>query len=140
MPTIAIELTVGVLLGLVIVQFWRHCGRHERTLSGVFLVAAGVLYPILELLEGRDLESMPAEIFACVAGVGLAVLGARYSIWFLALGWLLHGPWDLVVPRLEDVSHMPSWYAGLCLGFDLYAGAYCALRAMGRFPVRAAAG
>ena len=63
-----------------------------------------------------------------------AVLGIKVSMWFLAIGWLLHGPWDFTVPNLEDTSHMPSWYAGICLGYDLLFGAYFVIRAMGGAP------
>ena len=134
-----IEIIAGVLLAFATILFWRVFIHYERLLSGLALVCAGGFYPIFGLLAGAPLIAMPWEIAGFLLACVFGFFGVRSSMWYLAVGWMLHGPWDVIVPHLEDVSHMPSWYAGLCLGFDVVAGSYWAARAMGWFPGKAEA-
>jgi len=138
MQLLMIEMLAGALLVLPAVWMVRRFPQHERLLAGLVLILASALYPALGLAAGVSASSMPFEWLAFLVTALLAALGIRVSMWFLAVGWLLHGPWDFMVPHIEDVSHMPSWYAGLCLGYDLVFGAYFAVRALGGMPVQMA--
>ncbi len=68
----------------------------------------------------------------------LGALGVVSSIWFLAAGWAGHAAWDLVVPAFADVSYMPTWYAAVCVGFDVVVAAYLVVRARGGLAISAA--
>ena len=129
MLSLMIEILSGVALAIVAIPLWKSCGRYEKHIIAVSLIIAGLLYPLLGLFNSVPLEALKYEFLGLLGTIFFGVLGIKYSFWFLALGWFLHGPWDFLVPTLEDVSHMPSWYAGLCLGFDVVAGSYLAYRA-----------
>jgi hypothetical protein len=54
----------------------------------------------------------------------LALLGLWFSTRFLAIGYLLHGLWDLFHhPHRAGASAGPV-FPPLCLAFDLVVGAY----------------
>lgn len=127
--TLLVEAMVGALAGVVAILLWRQLGRFERLAASISLVAAAALYPGIGLAGGQVLSEMTFATAAVVGFGALALLGARVSPWFLALGWLAHGPWDLAGHGLEDLSYMPAWYPGACFGFDLVAGCYLAVRA-----------
>ena len=125
-----IEFLIGIVLAIITAAILTRSGKYEASIAGFFLFLAGAFYPIFGIFSGQDISAMQYEIVALVTLTILALAGIKYSMWFLAVGWFLHGPWDLVVPHIEDVSHMPFWYAGLCLGFDLYIGVFLGIRAM----------
>lgn len=135
MAAFTVELMAGVALALIMIALWRRYSEWEVAFAAGLLCAAALFYPFLGAVQGVPLLAMPIAIAAVVFMSLLAWLGYRRSLWFLALGWGLHGIWDLVVPLMENVEHMPHWYAGLCIGFDIVVGAYFALRALGKFPI-----
>ncbi len=52
-------------------------------------------------------------------------LSTRYTLYWLALGWLLHPLWDLCLHLYGSGSHVvPHWYAIACVSFDLGMAAY----------------
>lgn len=61
-------------------------------------------------------DANPSWIATEIVGVGiyglLAVLGLRYSKWWLALGWMLHPLWDMWLHFSKSGSvFTPAWYA-----------------------------
>ncbi|MEM1402103.1 MAG: hypothetical protein AAGG55_02125 [Pseudomonadota bacterium] len=75
---------------------------------------------------------MSVQLLMLVPAVVIFWLALKCSVWFAAVGWLAHGPWDLLVPHVESISHMPAWYPMLCCGFDLAVGVYLSIRSTGR--------
>jgi len=57
-----------------------------------------------------------------------AYLGIKYSVWYLAIGWLLHILWDVVLHMGEAIYFVPNWYPPACLTFDAVVAAYIAYR------------
>ncbi len=70
----------------------------------------------------------------------LGALGVVSSMWFLAAGWAVHAAWDVIVPAFADVSYMPTWYAAVCVGFDVAVAAYLTVRSRGGLAIPAATG
>lgn len=126
------EVIAGLLLALAMMAVWRRFPALEISFAAVLLIAAALFYPFVGVLLGVSVSSMPVALGAVLAFGVLAWLGYARSLWFLAAGWGLHGLWDLVIPQMENVEHMPHWYAGLCIGFDVAMGVYFALRAAGK--------
>ena len=61
----------------------------------------------------------------------LAVAGWLVSPLILALGYFLHGLWDLVHHPRYIRSPGPAWYQPLCLAFDWGIAAYIVVRVLG---------
>lgn len=114
---------------------WRLSARCEASLSAAGLLVAVAVYPFAGAASGVGIEAMPVQLMTFVPALLLARLGVTRSLWFIALGWLCHGPWDLLVPHVEFLARMPNWYPVACLGFDFVAAGYLAFRASGFWPI-----
>lgn len=95
---------------------WRLSARCEASLSAAGLLVAVAVYPFAGAASGVGIEAMPVQLMTFVPALLLARLGVTRSLWFIALGWLCHGPWDLLVPHVEFLARMPDWYPVACLG------------------------
>ncbi|HET7213187.1 MAG TPA: hypothetical protein VFL79_06355 [Terriglobia bacterium] len=102
----------------------------ERYLLAGFLVFMALVYVMryefahTEMAAGRWLwvEILSVAIFAA-----LAVLGVKFSPWFLAAGIALHGvAWDSW--HYHSSTYMPDWYIFACLVVDVTLGGYVAAR------------
>ena len=86
-----------------------------REVLAVFLAVIAALYAGPEIDAGNLVS---VETFFAALLIVLAILALRAPLWLLALGYLLHGLWDMlhgvVLPHV-----MPEWYAPLCIGYDI---------------------
>jgi hypothetical protein len=108
----------------------------EKPLFAGCLLLAALAYVGL----GLDTRSSSELILEFGGGALFAVFGAlglAFSMWLLALGWVVHAAWDLILPAFADVSYMPPWYAAACVGFDILVASYLAVRARGLLPISA---
>ncbi|WP_425147310.1 DUF6010 family protein [Deinococcus sp.] len=66
------------------------------------------------------------EIAYAVFTLGLALGGLWVAPWLLALGYLLHGGWDMLHFWRRPVigTRLPWWYAAFCLTYDWPVAAY----------------
>jgi len=87
------------------------------------LVIAALIYVVFALV-GQDFEWMKIEILGVLLYGTLAWFAAKKSVLFLSLGWGLHVCWDLFLHPNGHPGFVPSWYPGLCLGFDLVIAGY----------------
>ena len=106
----------GALAGaLTAVLVARLAPSWYREVLAVFLAVIAALYAGPEIDAGRlfSLELGFATIL-----IILSIVALRAPLWLLALGYLLHGLWDMlhgaVLPHV-----MPPWYAPLCIGYDI---------------------
>jgi hypothetical protein len=95
----------------------------------LLLAAASGIYIRYAFIR-REAPLVTVElIFMILFGV-LAVVGIAVSPMFLALGFLLHGFWDLAHhPRYIRTSG-PAWYQPMCLAFDWGIAAYIVVRVL----------
>lgn len=116
--------TLWLLLGLIAAAGYivfakqGHVGREKKAYANGLLIAAAI-YPIFALIWG-DATWVGIELLGILA-YGLFVwLGRRVSFYFVALGWLLHPIWDVVL-HLQGPGHaiVPAWYAVACVSFDV---------------------
>jgi len=49
----------------------------------------------------------------------VAIIGARWSLWIVVLGFLAHGIFDTVLHYTSLHTPNPDWYGPFCLGFDV---------------------
>ncbi|MBE9078304.1 hypothetical protein IQ241_13545 [Romeria aff. gracilis LEGE 07310] len=89
------------------------------------LIVAALLYVGFAIAGGAGAARIALE----AVGVGiyglLALIGLRYSAWWLMLGWLLHPVWDVGLHFLKQgAAYAPVWYVLACVSFDLLVAAY----------------
>lgn len=127
-----IEIVLGGLAALGFIAWARRRGaRGELTLYAWGLAVAALIYVGFSLGAGGTdlgLELLGVAIY----GV-LAWLGWRHAPWLLAVGWAGHVIWDLALHGVAT-PHVPGWYPGACLGFDLLVAAR--ILALGPLPNR----
>ena len=124
---------LGGSLAAIFIAIARRYPEWENGLFALGLLVAALAYPAYGL-GALAPSRLGVEIAGVIVFAGFAFLGVRSSSWFLVLGWTAHGLWDLVIPASQDVGYLPSWYALLCLGFDVVIAGYMAGRASGKLP------
>ncbi|MCA9661952.1 MAG: hypothetical protein KC486_26675 [Myxococcales bacterium] len=98
--------------------------RLEVVAWAIYLVVAALIYVGFALREAGD-GWMSVEVLGVLGYAGLAWLGLRRPR-ILALGWLLHAGWDMVIHAGVADDFVPLWYRWACLSFDVAAAAYVA--------------
>lgn len=95
---------------------------------GVSLIIAAIIYIGFAAFNGSA-NWILLEVFG-VALYGLFyLLAVRVSPLFLALGWLLHPLWDVLLHLQGPGVHIVAeWYAIACLAFDLSMAVYIVYR------------
>ena len=112
-------LAAGLVLGAAYVTCARRARAVRRTVYGVGLVVAALIY-MLFLYRAADPLHWAVVEAAGVVGFGLAgILGARGSAWWLIAGWGLHPAWDVGLHILGPGHFVPAWYPVACVSFDL---------------------
>lgn len=119
-----ISIIIGFVLALPIIFFVRKTlPNKDHAFWRIGLVIAAVIYPIFVLIRGQ-MEMMPMEIGGVFLYGFLAWLSKKYSLIWLAVGWLLHMCWDVFLHSAESTPYVPAGYAMACLGFDIAIAGY----------------
>src|SRR5215208_3610804 len=100
-----------------------------RSLLVIFLfIAAGAYFGFATL--GRELVDtqpiwMLVEIAQVIVFGAIALLGLRGSPYWIAVGWVLHPFWDVVVHYIGPGQAFTPWtYAIACISFDWLVALY----------------
>lgn len=105
----ALALFAGVALALPYL-FYAARAREARRLFAAGLVVAACIYVLFAAAAGTKLLMEIGGV--AVFGI-LAYVGVRHSVYVLALGWVAHVAWDLLLHPSD------WWYPVACIGFDL---------------------
>jgi len=123
---LALAISAGVALAIPY-SLYALRARHAKRVFGVGLVVAAAAYVVFAAVrasfDGFLIESCGVLLFA-----GIAALGVRGSAHVLALGWLGHILWDLLLH--PAFSYAPWWYPVACIGFDLVVAGAIFARSM----------
>ena len=122
--TVSLQIFTGIALAVSLLYATKQLNQKSKlAISVLALLIAVAVYVLLALLTGNP-------VFIAIEMVGLMLflfliwLGSYYSLWFIALGWLLHVLWDLGLQPAQTAPYIPQWYALLCVGFDIVMAIY----------------
>lgn len=117
-----IPAAIGGAAALLTVLIWYQYNRQkaERWYAAALVIAA-LIYVAFAL--AWDASAIWLELGGVVLYTAFAILGLRYSPWFLALGWLAHVGWDVGLHGTHT-AYVPSWYPLACLIYDLIIAVY----------------
>lgn len=119
-----LPILLGALLGGLFVLAARGRGwTAEVRLLALGLVVAALIYVVFAL-PGADHRWLALEGAGLAVFGGLAWLGVRASLWWLALGWVAHVAWDVGLHLERTQAVVGPWYPLLCVGFDLVVAGY----------------
>lgn len=126
---------VGVMAAVGTIHTFRKkfTGKREQIFYAMFLIVIAAFYlAFIAYFEAGT--AWRVEGAAIVVFVALGLVGARLPL-LLAIGYLLHGLWDLLhelhahgaVFAFEpgQLTAIPLAYGVFCLAFDFFVAAYC---------------
>jgi len=113
-----LQILAGVVLGTACVAaLGLMRPRAQRFTYAVLLFLAAAVYLFLALAFA-GIGWVLLELIGVLIFAAIAVFGFQRHLWLLALGWLAHPLWDLVVHSAPG-GYGPAWYAYACIGFDI---------------------
>ena len=84
------------------------------------LMAAAIIYVFFAILGGATSYWLILEALGVLFYGSLAWIGLRRHPSLIALGWLTHVAWDVLLHLSGDgAQYTPGWYPVLCFSFDL---------------------
>lgn len=106
-------LTILLVIGLKLVD--------KKTAYGLILSGIGFLYVGY---VWTDLQSLIINSIQAIVFLVLGYYGIKKSIYILAIGYFLHGCWDLIYTFFRDASLIPPHYDLFCSSLDFIIGIY----------------
>lgn len=125
---------LAVVVGVLVA--WSGMDR-DRALYPAALMVIACLYDLFAVI-GADLRVLGPELLGTVLFVGVAILGFRTSLWWVAAGLVAHGVFDIFHPMLIANPGAPVWWPAFCMTYDVAAGVWLAWRLIGRTGPHAA--
>lgn len=118
MVAIIIGISSGLLL-ILLIGFLKHLD--EKIIYGLILSGIGFLYVGF---VWADLQALVVNAIQAIVFLFFAYYGIRKSITILAIGYFLHGSWDLAYNLFTKSDLIPPHYDLFCLSIDFTIGFY----------------
>ncbi len=117
-----IPILIGIGSGLLVIGFLLLQKKlDKRAIYGLILVGIGFLYVGF---TWSDLSSLIICSIQALLFLFLAYWGMKKGLLILAVGYFLHGTWDLVYGFVDNTSLIPPGYDLFCLSIDFILGIY----------------
>jgi len=117
-----LAIIIGIVTGMIIILSIGIFKQLDKvTIYGLILAGIGFLYP------GYTWSHLLPFIINCIQAVIFllwAYYGIKKGLHILAIGYFLHGSWDLLYHLFFDISLIPPHYALFCSSLDFVIGFY----------------
>ena len=124
------EYAIGVSLALLAGLFVSWVGLdRDRAAYPLMLIVIAILYELFAV-QGDSTIALLSELVPTTIFVGVSVLGFRTSLWWVVVGLVGHGAYDIVHPAIFTNPGVPVWWPMFCMAYDVAAGAFLAWRLM----------
>ncbi len=120
-----IWLMLGLVAGWAFLYYARSKNATgEKRILAAGLVLAAAVYVAFAVIYGS--ARWIAIEFAGVALYGIfAWFSYKYSVRWLAIGWVGHAAWDALLHLVGPGNVVaPEWYVLACISFDILVGGY----------------
>lgn len=119
-----VELAIGITLaGLTILLIQTLSLENNHKMYAVALIIAASIYLGFSLLS-QNTTWIFTETVGTITFSLIAFIGVKFSPWFLAMGWLIHPVWDLLIDNHKLTTFVPYWYPTFCIGYDIVIALY----------------
>ena len=115
---LVLMIVLGAALALAYVVYAR-TRRRPAVVFAAGLIVAAAIYVVFALFA-MDWRSVLLELGGLLLFTAIAFGGLRWTSHLLAIGWLAHVAWDLLLHPVQLSGFAPWWYPALCIGFDLF--------------------
>jgi len=117
-----LAILTGIVTGIIIILSLGMFSRLDKlTIYGLILAGIGFLYPGF---TWSDSLAFLINAIQAVFFLLLAYYGIKKGLHILAIGYFLHGSWDLLYHLFSDISLIPPQYAAFCSSLDFIIGFY----------------
>ena len=117
-----IAFIIGLSSGILLIALFIILKKYDKQLVyGLTLTGIGFLYVGY---TWSDLPSLIITSIQAIVFVALSYYGIKKSIYILAMGFFLHGIWDLAYNPFDKPGLIPPHYDVFCLTIDFVIGIY----------------
>lgn len=117
-----IAATIGISLGIFLIVLFEVLKSFDKQfIYGLILTGIGFLYIGF---TWSNSESLIINSTQAVFFLTLAYYGIKKNVYILAIGYFLHGSWDLAYDYLGQPDLIPPHYDWFCLSVDFTIGIY----------------
>jgi len=113
---------IGIVSGILVILIFYWFKQFDKAIVyGLILTGIGFLY------VGFTWSDITALIVTCVQAIFflfVAAYGIKKSLYVLAVGYFLHGTWDMVYSLFPASGLIPPHYDLFCLSIDFTIGLY----------------
>jgi hypothetical protein len=118
MISLIVGLSSSILLVILLVMLKQF---EKQLIYGMILVGIGFIYIGF---SWSDLTSLIITSVQAFVFLLLAYFGTKKNTYILALGYFLHGGWDIGYSLFDKAGLVPPHYDVFCLSFDFIIGIY----------------
>ena len=117
-----ISVIIGISLGLltILITILLH-KLDKKVIYGLILSGIGWLYVGY---TWSDPKSFVITAIQAIIFLFIAYFGVKKSLYIMAVGYFLHGLWDLAYDLFPDKHLIPPHYDLFCLSIDFTMGLY----------------
>ncbi|MBF2709127.1 DUF6010 family protein [Flavobacterium soyangense] len=116
------QIIIGIstaLLQILIFEYFKQFDK--KIIYGLTLAVIGFLY------VGFTWTNIQALLIAAIQAIAFLMIsyyGITKSTYILAIGYFMHGFWDIAYNLWQDASLIPPHYDWFCLSVDFTVGIY----------------
>lgn len=119
-----LEIVIGIVIASLSVWLVSKIyPNKEHAYWRIGLIVAALIY-VGFAVYGKNWEYLPIEFGGFVLYGAFAWMSKKFNLMWLSIGWGLHILWDVFLHAGAETSFVPSWYPGICLGFDIVIAIY----------------
>lgn len=116
---------IGISSGLLLIFLFIMLKQFDKKLIyGLILCGIGFLYAGF---VWSDTQALIINAAQAILFVFLAYFGIKKQTTILAIGYFLHGTWDIIYHLFQDPGMIPPQYDLFCLSIDFTIGFYLLL-------------
>lgn len=116
---------IGISSGLLLIFLFIMLKQFDKKLIyGLILCGIGFLYVGF---VWSDTQALIINAAQAILFVFLAYFGIKKQTTILAIGYFLHGTWDIIYHLFQDPGMIPPQYDLFCLSIDFTIGFYLLL-------------
>ena len=116
------SIIIGISSGLLIILLFSVLKQFDKVLIyGLILTGIGFLYVGF---TWTDLQALIVNSVQAIFFLFFAYFGIKKNLFILAVGYFLHGTWDLAYELLTKSNLIPPNYDLFCLSIDFTIGFY----------------
>lgn len=116
------EYTIGIVLALVIALLAKILEFDtDRSFYPVILIVIAMYYVLFAVMN-ESTGIIITELIIALVFMTIAMVGARVSLFIIAVGLIAHGVFDIFHNRIITNLSVPAWWPGFCAAVDVVLG------------------